>query len=200
MLQPHNKTWRIVIRALLLCSGCSLLLALPPPVSLKPIVITPDKEPFIREVLTDQLQQPWAMDFLPDDRLLITEHKGTIALYSKKSGLRRIADWSDRVALGQPQLGMLDIAARTIQNNTSIYVTYTAMRQEEDGPHYTLCLLRQQFIANRLSPREEKTFCLTPWGKETSQFGGAIAFDEQDNLLLTTGDRAHREQAQNPAS
>lgn len=196
----HNKAWLPAVHALLWFVACSLLQAAPASIPLKPVLIAPDKEPFVREVLTDQLQKPWAMDFLPDGRLLITEHGGKLMLFSKQNGLKPLADFSDRVATGDPQLGLLDVAVRRINDNTSVYITYTAWREEADGLHYTLCLLRRQFIVNAISPREEKSFCLTPWGKETSQFGGAIAFDKKDNLLLTIGDRAHREQAQNPAS
>ncbi len=185
MDRAHNTSIVSLVSALGLSVLSVGVLALPDqPAVYKPAVLALTDEPFTREILLDSLQSPWAMDFLPEGGLLITEHDGRLLHYSKNGSLHQVADFSDKVAHGSPQLGLLDVGVQKIGEDTSVYLSYTASRNEENQTLYTTCLIRQQWAVRLLIPRQEKAICVTPWGKSSSQFGGAIAFDGHETGLF----------------
>lgn len=166
------------------------------PTVFTPIIITQPEEPFTREIILDNLDSPWAMDFIDNDNLLITEHAGHLIHYSKKTGKRIAADFSSLVAHGEPQLGLLDVGAHQLEKKSYVYISYTAKTKQENIDKYTTCIMRRLWEGGKLATDDTKKFCVGPWGKEISQFGGAIAFDEKNHIFLTVGDRAQREVAQ----
>lgn len=172
-------------------SGSAIALSAPPAV-FNPIIVTPPEERFTREIILDNLESPWAMDFIDDDNLLITEHGGHLVEFSKKTGKRIIADFSSLVAHGEPQLGLLDVAAHKLGKKTYIYMSYTAQKKQGNADHFTTCIMRRRWEEDKLTTDNKKKFCVGPWGKETSQFGGAIAFDQKNHVFLSVGDRAQR--------
>ena len=58
-----------------------------PTSSRRGLVITTEKATFRVEVLTKDLFTPWAIAFLPDGRLLVTERNGTIRILDKANNL-----------------------------------------------------------------------------------------------------------------
>lgn len=135
--------------------------------------------------VVNNLEHPWAVDWLPDGRALITERGG--ALY--------LVDGSQSVALsGVPEVwaenqgGLLDVAVPPDYGESGwIYLTH-AIR--EDGKGGT-AVTRVRLDGSTLVDREE-IYRQTPLLEPNYHFGARIAFQEDGTLLVTMGERGQR--------
>ena len=90
----------------------------------------------IERVVTDGLEIPWAVEFLPDGRMLVTERPGTLRVHSTgKSG----GTLSEAVA-GLPKIlhmgqgGLMDVALHPeFASNGWIYLGYADAKDPESG-------------------------------------------------------------------
>lgn len=142
--------------------------------------------------ITDGLQHPWAMAFLPDGEILLTERSGQLRIIRNKvldptpiAGLPKI------IARGQG--GLLDIALHPDYNNNQlIYFSYVAGNRKGMGTE----VARAKFDGHRLN-NLQVIFTLTPKSTTTRHFGGRLLFDSHGYLYITLGDRGNRPRAQN---
>jgi glucose/arabinose dehydrogenase len=143
--------------------------------------------------LIEGLEHPWALAFLPDGRLLVTERPGRLRMVAKDgrlvsqplSGLPAIA------AYGQG--GLLDVALHPrFSENGLIYISYVA-RGEGVGTE----VARGRLVANRLDA-VEVIFRQQPKGSGGRHFGSRLVFDRDGFLYITLGDRGEMERAQRP--
>ncbi|MDX1508213.1 MAG: PQQ-dependent sugar dehydrogenase, partial [Woeseiaceae bacterium] len=78
--------------------------------------------PFDVEVITD-FDEPWAMAFLPDGRLLVTEKKGNLFVVLA-DGSKQAVRWTPDVDYGG-QGGLGDVALHPdFENNGLVYLSY----------------------------------------------------------------------------
>lgn len=90
----------------------------------------------IESVVTDGLEIPWAVDFLPDGRMLITERPGTLRVHSTGKGGGTL---SEPVAglpkvLHMGQGGLMDVALHPeFEKNGWIYLGYADAREPGAG-------------------------------------------------------------------
>ncbi len=146
------------------------------------------------EPVTEGLEQPWALAFLPDGRMLVTERPGRLRLIEADGTL--VAEPlagvpEDLVASGQG--GLLDVALDpTFADDPWIYLTYSAGRA--DGS-MTLKVVRGRLEGIGLVDVEE-LFVAEPWARGGRHFGSRIAFDRDFMLYVTIGDRGTMEKAQ----
>ncbi len=142
-----------------------------------------------------QFITPWAIAFLPDGRMLITEKPGRIFLVTQGGEKIELAEVP---VLASGQNGMLDIAvAPDFATSSSIYFTYV-----EPGDGGRLVLSRATLSASGDTPGLADPIVI--WRQEPAggggQPGGIIAFDPQGrHLFLTVGDRMRPNSAQEPA-
>jgi glucose/arabinose dehydrogenase len=139
---------------------------------------------------------PWALAFLPDGRLLVTEKPGAMFLVAQDGAKIKVAGLPEVAASGQN--GLLDVAiAPDFAQSGSIYFTYV----EPDRGGGTLALARATLVAGGAEARLADLSVIwrqTPSGGR-GQPGGIIAFDPQGtHLFLTVGDRMEPETAQDP--
>ncbi len=134
------------------------------------------------------LKNPWAVAFLPDGRMLVTERVGTM----------RIVDGGKLVAApieGLPkatefgQGGLMDVALHPkYADNGWIYWTYNAV---EGGLHGTE-VARGKLAGTREKPamtNVQVLFKMSPKSDRGFHFGSRIVFDREGYLFVTFGDR-----------
>jgi len=145
-----------------------------------------------------RLDRPWAMAFLPDGRLLVTEKPGRMVLLAQ-SGARMDVQGIPAV-YDHGQNGLLDVAvAPGSATSPWIYLTYVS---PEDGGG-ALTLARAHLSVLNGSARLEDLSLL--WRQHPAsrggQPGGVLAFDMSgQHVFLTIGDRMEPDSAQDPGA
>ncbi len=156
---------------------------------------TSEHHRFAVEVVTDGLEHPWAMVFLPDDEtILVTERPGRLSRVNLGNGERVDIDGApSTTAVGQG--GMLDVALHpAFEENGWIYLTYAGA--DEAGNAYATHLGRGRLVADALEDFEV-LHVATPFLGGGQHFGSRIAFDAEGHVYFTVGDRGDRDRAQN---
>ncbi|TGR23190.1 MULTISPECIES: PQQ-dependent sugar dehydrogenase [unclassified Mesorhizobium] len=155
--------------------------------------VATSSQPF-RTQTAAEFDTPWAIAFLPDGRMLITEKQGHIFLVTQSGQKTPVANVPDVLASGQN--GLLDIAvAPDFATSSHIYFTYV-----EPGAGGRLVLSRATLSEASSATLVDRTaiWRQTPAGGG-GQPGGIIAFDPAGNhLFLTVGDRMQPTSAQDP--
>ncbi len=156
--------------------------------------VATSSQPF-RTQSVAEFDTPWAIAFLPDGRMLITEKPGHILLVTQSGQKTPVANVPDVLASGQN--GLLDIAvAPDFETSSHIYFTYV-----EPGDGGRLVLSRATLSASASGATLMDRTAIwrqTPAGGG-GQPGGIIAFDPAGNhLFLTVGDRMQPTSAQDP--
>lgn len=148
----------------------------------------------VQEVAT--FNTPWAIAFLPDNRMLVTERGGQMFVVTPKGEKTPIGNVPAVVAEGQN--GLLDVVlAPDFTTSREIYLTYVAK-----GEHGTrLVLARAKFT--EVSGKAQLDGLTEIWRQMPEggggQPGGIIRFDPAGkHLFLTVGDRMQPKSAQDP--
>ncbi|WP_395020635.1 PQQ-dependent sugar dehydrogenase [Dongia sp.] len=139
-----------------------------------------------------EFDTPWAISFLPDGRMLVTEKPGRIFLVTQSGEKTPISGLPEVVAAGQ--IGLLDIAAAPdFAASRRIYFTYT---EEAEGD--TRLVLARATLAGAQLSDVDAIWRQTPVGGRGHP-GGIIAFDPAGrHLFLTVGERQLGKPAQDP--
>ncbi len=136
---------------------------------------------------------PWAIAFLPDGHMLITEKPGKLYLVSQ-TGAKQQVTGVPRVNYDSSQEGLLDVALSPhFGNDHMVYLTYS-----EPGPGGSgLALARAALVGNTLSGLQV-IWRQLPRGRG-GQDGGIVTFDPSGRFLfLTVGERQRFTPAQDP--
>ncbi|MEE4144610.1 MAG: PQQ-dependent sugar dehydrogenase [Halieaceae bacterium] len=148
------------------------------------------------ELVIGKLKKPWALEFLDDDTALVTEFGGR--LMKVDLGTKNVEPVSGVVGVstGGGQRGLLDVAVHPrFSSNQLIYYSYARKSPDQDA--YTTALARARLVGSELRDVEE-IFLALPYAGNSSNFGGAILFDDKGFLFFSTGDRAMASRAQDP--
>jgi aldose sugar dehydrogenase len=142
------------------------------------------------------LEHPWALAFLPEGRLLVTERPGRMRVVGADGTLSPPLDGVPKVA-ASGQGGLLDVVLdRRFAENRTIYFCYA----EPTGGGARTALARAQ-LPEGGSPRlDDVRVIFRQEGPLSSgnHFGCRIAQTPDDNLFLTAGEHfSHRNEAQN---
>jgi len=158
-------------------------------------------EPWTIETVTEGLEHPWAIEFLPDGSMLVTERPGRLRHIDADGQVSEPIDGVPEVD-NRSQGGLLDIAiAPDFETNRTIFLSLS--EPHEDGSNNT-ALARARLGDNRAALEDvEIIFRQQPAVESTGHFGSRIVFEDDDTLWLTTGDRqGHpvRQNAQDPSN
>ena len=148
-------------------------------------------EPFLVEVLAENLGVIWGMVFISNHELLFTERKGAIKKLNIRSG--NITPITGVPAVyHQGQGGLLDIEIHPqFQKNQQIYLSYS---KTKDGKQTTAVALGI-FKNNQITFLRD-IFVAVPFVDTSRHFGSRLAFDSTGLLYVTIGDRVNRKKAQ----
>jgi len=133
----------------------------------------------------DGLEHAWAVDWLPDGRMLITERPGRMLLIdgdseTPLSGLPEV--WAEN------QGGLLDVRMAPDYAETGwIYFTYS----KKEGRIGGTVLSRARLDGTTLTDVEE-IYRQTPFLEPNYHFGSRIAFQDGGTVLVTMGERGQR--------
>jgi glucose/arabinose dehydrogenase len=160
----------------------------------------PGAPPFVRTDVA-RFEQPWAMTFLPDGRLLVTEMAGTLRLLdpaTRRVGL--ITGTPRTVKVSQGGLGDVVLHPR-FERNGLVYLSYV---EPGEGELFGGAVARARLVLDadgggRLEGLE------TIWRQVPKQTGGGhfgyrIAFDREGKLWISSSERMKFDPAQDMAS
>ena len=146
-----------------------------------------EKLPFKVEPIT-AFDEPWAMVFLPDDRMLVTEKKGSLLLVDRAGAKRKINGLPDVGYGGQGGLG--DIALHPdFSSNGMVYISY--VESTADGTRgAAVGRGRIDLDARRPALTDfEVIWRQYPKMVGYGHYGHRLMFDDDGFLWVTSGDR-----------
>ena len=151
--------------------------------------------PFQVQVVAD-FESPWAMTFLPDGRMLITEKSGTLYVVSADGQQRKRIDGIPSVS-SEGQGGLMDVVLHPgFAQNRLVYFSYAEAGQGGKG----VVLARGAFADGDQPALQnvETLFRASPYVEGDGHFSGRIAFSKDGHLFFTNGERQKFEPAQDP--
>lgn len=138
-------------------------------------------------VIAENLDTPWALDFLPDNNILVTERPGTVRLVDS-NGLQETPVATLNSVREISEGGLLGIAIHpNFSINNYVYLYYTYAGDENQTRNRVVRMIYQD---NKLD-NEEIIVDAIPGAPNHN--GGRIKFGPDGFLYITTGD------AQNPS-
>jgi glucose/arabinose dehydrogenase len=153
------------------------------------------------ETLAQGLEHPWAIDFLPDGAMLVTERPGRLRVVSAEGSI------SDSVA-GVPEVdsrrqgGLLDVAVAP--DFGSSRVLFLSFSEPQEGGTNSTAVARARLSDDATALEQlEVIFRQYPAVRSTGHYGSRIVFQDPDTIWVTMGDRqGHpvRQNAQDPTN
>jgi aldose sugar dehydrogenase len=140
------------------------------------------------------LEHPWAVAFLPEGDMLITERPGRLRLVSGgELQPDPIAGVPEVWASGQG--GLLDVALHPdFADNRLVYLSYSATVGGGQHTHVARGRLGEGTLED-----VEVIFQAGPPASGGRHFGSRLVFDDEGYLFITIGDRGDAERAQDPS-
>nr|MBL8410598.1 PQQ-dependent sugar dehydrogenase [Dechloromonas sp.] len=158
--------------------------------------IRSDKATFRIAVVSDGLEHPWAVAFLPDSRYLVTERPGRLRLITADGRLdpQPVAGVPAVAAVGQG--GLLDVALHPkFSDNRWVYLSYAGAGEGGVGTE----VARGRLVIDAAGARLEGLQVIyrqQPKSNGRVHFGSRLVFDRAGYLYVTQGDRGDMERAQ----
>lgn len=142
---------------------------------------------------------PWAMAFLPDGKMLVTQKRGAMILFDPASGSKQTIPGTPAV-VSTGQGGLMDVVpAPDFTKSRKIYFSYS-----EPGESKTNGVALATATLDEEAPalKEMKViFRATPYIQSAAHWSGRIAFSPDNKyLFFTNGERAKADPAQDPKS
>ena len=155
-------------------------------------IFTSDKHSFTIETVVDGLKNPWSVEFLPNNRILITERPGYLRIFEDGKLLEPVKGLPDIKA--KRQGGLLDIALdQDFISNKLLFLSYSAGNLLGIGTEVASARL----IGNTLEDLKV-IFSASPKSQGGLHFGSRLLLTES-SLYITLGDRGEMERAQDIA-
>ncbi|MGE0025139.1 MAG: PQQ-dependent sugar dehydrogenase [Hyphomicrobium sp.] len=147
------------------------------------------------------LENPWALEFLPDGRMLVTEKAGKLRIVDKDGTLGAPINGVPDVA-SRGQGGLLDVAlANDFAESGRIFLSFSEPRGDEGNG---TSVASGKLVASGASGALEDVkviFRQQPSYDGDKHFGSRIVVTADDKLFVTVGERSDRQtrvEAQNP--
>ena len=144
------------------------------------------------ETLSNQLDRPWDIGFLPNGDFLISELTGNLRIFNKQGVLSQPLEGLPPI-LVKSQGGLSDIAIHpNFSDNKLIFLSFSSTTSQGN----TLQVVRARLNNETLS--DVRTIFIANAFRETAaHFGARLLFLSDNTLLISSGDGFnHREQAQ----
>jgi glucose/arabinose dehydrogenase len=135
-------------------------------------------------VITNKLEHPWALAFLPDGKMLVTERPGRMRIVDANGGVSEPLRGVPEVdARGQG--GLLDVVVDpSFATNQTIYFSYAEPREGGNGT----AVARARLDGDRLVDLKV-IWRMEPTLDSPNHFGSRLVFARDGTLFITTGER-----------
>jgi cytochrome c len=153
--------------------------------------IKPEDNRFTKVVLTEGMDEPMEMTFLPGRRILFVERKGAVKVFDENTGeLTQVGfvpvntKYTNKEGVvREAEEGLMGVIADpNYEKNNWIYMYYA----DPDVPKHVLA--RWELKGNELIEASKKILLEVPTQREECcHTGGGMVFDKDGNLYLTTG-------------
>ncbi len=154
-------------------------------------------KPFVETVVAD-FDSPWALAFLPDGRMLVTEKKGEMLLVSADGRQRQVVATIPVDSAGQGAL-MDVVLPPDFAQSGRVYFSYSAAGEGGKGVMLARGRLRPDGGTGERLGEIETIFRATPFVEGNGHYSGRIAFSPDGRyLFFTNGDRQKFTPAQDP--
>lgn len=164
--------------------------ALPPPDD--PRDIADGDFPYELRKIAEKLDSPWALAFLPDGRILVTERPGRLRVIEGDQLLPRGISGVPTV-LCCSHSGLLDVLVDPdFRVNHRLFLSYMHGTPESGTIRISSAVLDGMELVDKKVIFESR-----PAARGLDQIGGRLAFGPDHALYLTIGDRFQMEKAQN---
>ena len=143
--------------------------------------------------LATGLDTPWALAFLPDGRMLITQRGGQLRLRNAdgsavNGGADQVAGVPAVAAVGQG--GLLDVAVDpAFASNRRIYLSFAERDGADPSLNGTAVARAELDAANRTLGNLTVIYRQSPKVDSTAHFGSRLVFDRNGYLFVTLGER-----------
>ena len=129
----------------------------------------------------------WSIEFFDDNSILAAVKSGSI--FHFKNGTKTVIKGLPEIYL-KGQGGLMDLAFHpNFKENSLLYLSYASSDNKEKGGNTTIA--RATLIDNSLQ-NFEVLYKATPDTKKGQHFGGRMAFDNENYLYFSIGDRGNR--------
>ena len=148
--------------------------------------------PFVSTAVAE-FREPWALEFLPDGRILVTEKAGTIQLVTQDGQKTEVAGAPEVAYRGQGGLGDIKLHPNFAQNNI-VYISYV-----ESGANDTsgAVVARGELDLNQPAVKNlEVIWRAVPKVTGAIHFSHRILFDDEGYMYVSAGERNNN--AENP--
>ena len=159
-------------------------------------VITGDAGSKLNVQSIADFKQPWAMTFLPNGDMLVTEKKGKLIWLKMKDASKVSVKGIPEVAYGG-QGGLGDIIHHPqYQSNQLIYLSYA---EEDDNGKKGAVVIQAKLRLNTQNPKLENIKTIwkqTPKVYDSGHYSHRLAFSPDGYLFITSGDRREQKLVQ----
>lgn len=146
-----------------------------------------------QETIAEDLPQLWAMEFLPDGRMLVNAKQGAIHIITPEGEIGpEISGVPEVDASGQG--GLLDLAlAPDFSESNRIYFSYAEPRQGGNGTTVGTAILVEDGSGGGSLENFEVIFRQEPTYDGRLHFGSRLVFGPEEELYVTVGERSDEE-------
>ena len=141
-----------------------------------------------------QFDEPWAMSFLPDGRLLVTEKRGALKIYTLGGAALNIRGVPEVAYGGQGGFGDVVLHPR-FADNRLVYLSYA----EPDGRVQGAAVARAELLLDEAGGELaglEVIWRQVPKVRGQGHYGHRIAFGADGTLWISSGERQQFDPAQ----
>jgi aldose sugar dehydrogenase len=155
------------------------------------VIVQSEKQNFKIDTITNKLENPWGIAFLPDGRVLVTERAGEIRIV-KDGKLLDEKIQNVPAVYAQGQGGLMDIVLHPkYASNGWIYLSYSKPGIGGGGTVIARAKLQGNSITNI-----EELFTALPFTSSGVHFGSRIVFDENNFMFFSSGERGSMNNSQ----
>ncbi len=147
-------------------------------------VLRTEYQPINLERIADGLEHPWAIDFLPDGRLLVTERPGRLNIIGPDASKTTVSGTPEVAAIRQG--GLMEVLLHPrFEENQWVYLTYA---KADDSGQTATALARARLHDDQLHDLED-LYVQERYSAPGRHYGSKLAWMPDGTLLMSIGDR-----------